>query len=80
MVKKKKKVKRKKVKYFKYTLSISKPEKEKIDRYCLVHKTTTNKLLKKALRDFLKRYGHHAPIEHVTKNQMNIFDIIEATN
>jgi len=80
MATKKKKVKRKKVKYFKYTLSISKPEREKIDRYCLVHKTTTNKLLKKALRDFLKRYGNHAPIEHVTKNQMNIFDIIEATN
>ena len=80
MVTKKKKVKRKKVKYFKYTLSISKPEKEKMERYCLVHKTTPNKLIKKVLRDYIKRYGNHAPVEHVTKNQMNIFDIIEAAS
>lgn len=75
---KKKKIKRKKIKYYKYDLKISKPEKEKIDRYCCVHKTTPNKLFKKALRDFLKRFGNNAPIETVTKNQMNIFDIIDA--
>ncbi len=78
MAVKKKKVNRRKIKYYKYDFKLSKKEKEIIDRYCCVHNTTSNKLLKRALRDFIKRYGNLAPVEHIYKNQMNIFDIIDA--
>ncbi len=73
---KKKKIKRKKIKYFKYELMLSKPEKEKIDLYCKVKKTTPNKLIKNALRDYMNRFGDIKIPEPVGKNQMNIFDII----
>jgi hypothetical protein len=74
---KKKKSKRKKIKYFKYELKLSKQEKEKMDLYCKIKKTTPNKLMKNALRDYLKRFGDFKVAEPVGKNQMNIFDIID---
>lgn len=75
---KKKKTKRKKIKYFKYELKLSKPEKEKIELYCKVRKTTPNRLFKNALRDYMKRFGELKIPEPVSKNQMNIFDVIDA--
>jgi len=73
----KEKTKRKKIKYFKFELRLSKPEKEIIAYYCTVKKTTPIKLIKNALRDFLKRNAADLKLpEVVEKNQMNIFDII----
>ncbi len=75
-VAKKKKTKRKKIKYFKFELRLSKPEKEKIELFCTVRKTTANKLIKNALRDYIKRFGDLKLPEPVSKNQINIFDVI----
>lgn len=74
---KKKKPKRKKIRYYKYEIKISKQEKEKIEIICRKTKSTPNKLLKEALRDFMKKYGDLKRPEPVMKNQMNIFDIID---
>lgn len=74
---KKKKPKRKKIRYYKYEIKISKQEKEKIEIICRKTKSTPNKLLKEALRDFMKKYGDIKRPEPVMKNQMNIFDIID---
>jgi len=71
------KKKRKKIKYFKFELKLSKPEKENIELFCLVKKTTPNKLIKNAIRDYMKRFGNLKRPEVVEKNQMNIFDIID---
>ena len=77
VVEKKKKPKRKKIKYFKFELRLSKPEKEKIELFCMVKKTTANKLIKNALRDYMKRFGGDLKIaQPISKNQINIFDII----
>ena len=76
-VAKKKKPKRKKIKYFKFELRLSKPEKEKMEFFCAVKKTTANKLIKNALREFMKRHGGDLKRPEVAeKNQMNIFDVI----
>lgn len=74
---KKKKSKRKKIKYYKFEIKLSKSEKEKIDFVCKINKTTPNKLLKTALRDYIKKSGVVKLPESVIKNQMNIFDIID---
>ncbi|NVN94919.1 MAG: hypothetical protein HXX18_06510 [Bacteroidetes bacterium] len=71
-----KKTKRKKIKYFKFELKLSKSENEKIKLFCQVKKTTTNKLIKNALRDYMKRFGNLKLPEPIGKNQMNIFDVI----
>jgi hypothetical protein len=77
-VAKKKKVKRKKIKYFKFEVSLSKPEKEKMAFFCTVKKTTTNKLIKNALREYIKRHGGDLKLpEPIAKNQINIFDVID---
>ncbi len=77
-VTKKKKNLRKKIKYFKFEVKLSKPEKEKIAFFCAVKKTTANKLIKNALREYLKRHGGELKRpEVIEKNQMNIFDIID---
>ncbi len=77
-VSKKKKTKRKKIKYFKFEVSLSRPEKEKLDYFCKVKKTTANKLIKLALRDYMKRHGGDLKrTEPIAKNQINIFDVID---
>ncbi|MFZ4400347.1 MAG: hypothetical protein ACOYO1_09955 [Bacteroidales bacterium] len=76
-VTKKKKTKRKKIKYFKFELRLSKPEKEKIELFCAIKKTTPNKLIKNALRDYIKRHACDLKRqEPISKNQINIFDVI----
>lgn len=74
---KKSKLKRKKIKYFSFEIKLSKPEKEKIDFFCKVRKTTANKLIKSALREYMIKYKDLKIPEPVSKNQMNIFDVIE---
>ena len=74
---KKSKLKRKKIKYFSFEIKLSKPEKEKIDFFCKVRKTTANKLIKSALREYMIKYKDLKIPEPVCKNQMNIFDVIE---
>lgn len=74
---KKKKSKRKKIRYYKVEFKISKQEKEKIELICRKTKSTPNKLLKEALREFMKKFGDLKRPEPVMKNQMNIFDIID---
>ena len=44
---------------------------------CRKTKSTPNKLLKEALREFMKKFGDIKLPEPVMKNQMNIFDIID---
>jgi hypothetical protein len=78
-VAKKKKSKRKKVKYFKFELKLSKQEKENILFFCEVKDVTPNKMIKAAIRDYMKRHGNLKRPEPVSEKQINIFDIIEQT-
>lgn len=77
VVTKKKNTKRKKIKYFKFELKLSKQEKDKIEFFCKLKKTTSNKLIKNALREYVKRHcGDYKCPEPIAKNQINIFDVI----
>jgi len=74
--KKKKKLHKRKVKYYKIELKISKNEKQKIDLYCQIHGKTAKRVIKQAISEFIKRNGDLKPPQVVSANQMNIFDII----
>lgn len=72
----KKKQTKRKVKYYKIELKISKNEKQKIDIYCKIHNKTVKRVIKQAVNEFIKRNGDLKPPQVISANQMNIFDII----
>jgi hypothetical protein len=71
--KKKKKVR--KVKYRKVSFKLSEKQKLLIDRYCKVHKTSDNKMIKKAIKEFLARHVSEPENEYyISENQLRLFD------
>jgi hypothetical protein len=73
MNKKRRKYKiKKKFKNIKFKLSIR--QSKNLETYCKVHNTTTNKIIKNAIKEFLSKY-HKLPQEEnfVTENQLQLF-------
>lgn len=67
--------KRKKVRYKSLSLKLSTISYAKLQRYCQKHRLTPNKVMKKALKVYMERFGpvmdHQVP---VSENQLTIFD------
>jgi hypothetical protein len=73
---KKKKVK--KIRYKKINFKLSEKQKAIIDRYCKVHKTTANKLFKKAIKEYLLRNANlEEDSYYISENQLQLFDFEE---
>jgi len=74
----KKKKKTKKVKYRKVTFKLSDKELHQIGFCATIQKTTANKIIKKALREYIKNNINKDALNKVetSENQMDIFDII----
>lgn len=73
-----KKKKIKKVKYKKVAFKLSAKEMQQLDICAKIQKTTANKIIKKALRYYIKNNFDKeafAKVE-ISENQMDIFDII----
>lgn len=68
--------KRKKIRYKSLSLKLSAVGYARLQRYCSKHQLTPNKVIKKALRVYLERFGpvlDHAYVP-VSENQLTIFD------
>lgn len=68
---------RKKIKYKSISLKVSARQYSVLQRYCAKHKLTPNKVLKKALRVYMERFGpimDHVPLP-VSEKQLTIFDV-----
>jgi hypothetical protein len=67
---------RKKIKYKSISLKVSANQYSLLKFYCAKHKLTPNKVIKKALRVYLDRFGpvldNHSV--KVSENQLTIFD------
>ena len=67
-----------KIKFYKKNLKITETQNKLLRQFCKTHKTTENKVFRKALREFLQRNVHI--IEHgrqeVSPNQLTLFDFI----
>lgn len=72
----------KKRKFKKISFKLSSRQINTINRFCKTHKTTTNKVIKKAIRDFLDRNADLSEEEeyYISENQLRLFDIVEEEN
>lgn len=72
------KKKARKIKFYKKNLKITETQNKLLRQFCNIHKTTENKVFRKALREFLQRNVHL--IEHghqeVSPNQLTLFDFM----
>ena len=67
---------RRKIKYKSVSLKVSAKQYDLLKRYCAKHKLTPNKVVKKALRVYLERFGPVLDNQtvKVSENQLTIFD------
>lgn len=71
----------KKIKYKRINFKLSEKQKAIIDRYCKVHKTTPNKLFKKAIKEYLLRNANMEEDNYyISENQLQLFDFEEEEN
>jgi hypothetical protein len=67
---------RKKIKYKSISMKVSANQYSTLQRYCSKHKLTPNKVIKKALRVYMDRFGpvldNHTV--KISENQLTIFD------
>lgn len=69
--------KKRKVRYKKYVFKLSFKQKELIDKFCQIHKTTPNKLIRRSVKEFLARNVTPEDEYYISENQLSIFDEIE---
>jgi hypothetical protein len=72
------KKKPRKIKYYKKNLKIPETQNKLLRQFCKAHKTTENKVFRKALREFLLRNVHLTEHSHheVSPNQLTLFDFL----
>lgn len=75
---KKAKKKKKVVKYKAITFKLSARQKKSLDQNCRSRKTTTIKLIKKSIDDYLSLRVEEKPINYVSPNQLNLFAELES--
>ncbi|NTW32648.1 MAG: hypothetical protein HGB12_08500 [Bacteroidetes bacterium] len=63
-----------KIKTKKVTFRLSLKQKKIIDRYCISHNLTNNKLIKSALKEYMLRHFNLPDEEYISENQLNLFD------
>lgn len=71
---------KKKVRFKKYVFKLSFKQKELIDKFCKIHKTTPNKLIRKSVKEFLVRNVSANNDYYISENQLSIFDEIDDEN
>jgi hypothetical protein len=69
--------KKKKIITKKIVFRLSLRQKRLLDRYCKAHNLSVNKLLKTAIKDYMLLHFDLPDEEIISKNQLNIFDIID---
>jgi len=72
------KKKPRKIKYYKKNLKIPETQNKLLRQFCKIHKTTENKVFRKAMREFLQRNVHLIEHTHqeVSPNQLTLFDFM----
>ena len=75
MPKKKKKIK---IRYKKFAFKLSEKQKSIIDRFCRAKQITPNKMIKLAIKDYIRKFVDSLPEEdYISENQLSLFDVEE---
>jgi hypothetical protein len=71
-----------KIKFYQKNLKIPESQNKLLRQFCKSHKTTENKVFRKALREFLQRNVHliDHPYHEVSANQLTLFDFFGEEN
>ncbi|MCK9611851.1 MAG: hypothetical protein PHR81_10745 [Bacteroidales bacterium] len=73
-----KKKKKKKIKYKKFEFKLSEKQKRIIDKFCHAKKTSPNKMIKSAIKDYISKFADSLPEEdYISENQLQLFDVEE---
>ena len=65
----------KKIKYKKVLFKLSEKQKSIIDRYCIAKRTTPNKMIKTAIKEYIMRNASLPDDEYyISENQLQLFD------
>ncbi len=72
-----KKKKKRKIVTKKIVFRLSLRQKRLLDRYCKAHDISSNKLIKTAIKEYMILHFNLSDETIISKNQLNIFDIIE---
>ena len=68
----------KKIKYKKVLFKLSEKQKSIIDRYCIAKRTTPNKMIKTAIKEYIMRNASLPDDEYyISENQLKLFDFDE---
>ena len=74
---KKKKIK---IRYKKVAFKLSEKQKSIVDRFCRAKKITPNKMIKSAIKDYIRKFADSLPEEdYISENQLKLFDVEEET-
>jgi hypothetical protein len=72
--------KKKKIKYKKFAFKLSEKQKSIIDRFCRAKKISHNKMIKSAIKDYIRKFADSLPEEDfISENQLTLFDVEEET-
>jgi ribosomal protein S20 len=72
--------KKKKIKYKKFAFKLSEKQKSIIDRFCRAKKISHNKMIKSAIKDYIRKFADSLPEEeYIGENQLKLFDVDEET-
>lgn len=72
--------KKKKIKYRKFAFKLSEKQKSIIDRFCKAKKISHNKMIKSAIKDYIRKFADSLPEEeYIGENQLKLFDVEEET-
>lgn len=70
--------KKKKIRYKKFEFKLSDKQRNIIERFCLLKKTSPNKMIKAAIREYIGKYADSFPEdEFLGENQLRLFDFDE---
>ncbi|HOV11047.1 MAG TPA: hypothetical protein PLL90_04725 [Bacteroidales bacterium] len=73
-----KKKKKRKIRYKKFEFKLSEKQKSIIDKFCHAKKTSPNKMIKTAIRDYISKFADSLPEEdYISENQLQLFDVEE---
>lgn len=76
------KKKTRKIKFYKKNFKITETQNKMLKQSCKVHRTTENKVFRRALREYLERNVHLIEHRHheVSPNQLSLFDLTAEEN
>ena len=70
--------KKKKIKFKKFEFKLSVNQKTLIDKFCKAKKVSPNKMIKSAIKDYIRKFAESLPEEEcISENQLRLFDVEE---